>query len=224
MAEENLPEDQYNRFEAFIINNQKVLTIGLSLVLVVIVAYLGLTQWYIPKQNKQAQSEIFHAQQYFKQDSLDLALNGDAAHPGFRQIAENYGWTKTGNLAHYYTGIILLKKGDYSGALDHLGSFETNSNMLKPLAFGAMGDAYSEQEKYGQAADYYLKAADSKDNNFTSPIYLMKAGLVLEEAGQYEEALNTYNQLKKAYPDSKQAKDIQKFISRVKTKLHVNKS
>lgn len=224
MAEENLPEEQYNRFEAFIIRNQKYLSAGLSVVLVVIVAYLGVTQWYLPKQNKQARQEIFHAQNYFKQDSLDLALNGDGANPGFRQISQDYGWTKTGNLAHYYTGIILLKKGDYSGAVDHLGSFETNSNMLKPLAYGAMGDAYSEQDKYGNAADYYLKAANSKDNSFTSPIYLMKAGLVLEESGQYEKALSAYQKLKNNYPESNQANDIQKFISRVKTKLYANKS
>jgi TolA-binding protein len=224
MAEENIPEEQSNRLEAFILQNQKLLSVGLSVVLIAIVGYLGVTQWYIPRQNEKAQEEIYHAQQYFQQDSLDLALKGDAANPGFRKIAQNYSWTKTGNLAHYYTGIILLKKGDYSGALDYLGSFETNSDMLKPLAFGAMGDAYSEQDNYSQAANYYLKAANSKDNSFTSPIYLMKAGLVLEESQKYEKALSTYKKLKNNYPESNQASNIQKYISRVKTKLYANKS
>ena len=224
MAEENIPEEQSNRLEAFILQNQKLLSVGLSVVLLAIVGYLGVTQWYIPRQNEKAQEEIYQAQQYFQQDSLDLALKGNAANPGFRKIAQNYSWTETGNLAHYYTGIILLKKGDYSGALDYLGSFETNSDMLKPLAFGAMGDAYSEQDNYSQAANYYLKAANSKDNSFTSPIYLMKAGLVLEESQKYEKALNTYKKLKNNYPESNQASNIQKYISRVKTKLYANKS
>lgn len=224
MAEENYSGELTNRFEAFILQYQQLLSIGLSVILVAIVGYIGLTQWYIPKQNEQAQQEIFYAQQYFENDSLDLALNGDAANPGFQEIAEDYSWTKTGNLAHYYTGIIHLKKGNYTKALDYLESFETTSDVLGPLAYGAMGDAYSEQDKYGKAADHYLKAANVKDNNFTSPIYLMKAGLVLEENGNYEKALSTYKQLKSDYPDSNQASDIEKYISRVKTKMYVNKS
>ena len=222
MAEEEYPQEQTNSFEAFILQYQKVLSIGLSIILIAIVAYVGTTQYYIPNQNAKAQKEIFQAQQYFEDDSLDLALKGDGANPGFKAISEEYSWTKTGNLANYYAGIIYLKKGKYEDALDHLGDFETTSNVLQPLAYGGMGDAYSEQDKYSQAADYYLKAANAKDNNFTSPIYLMKAGLVLEESGNYQKALDTYKQLKNDYPDSNQASDIEKYISRAKTKMYAN--
>ena len=50
----------------------------------------------------------------------------------------------------------------------------------------------------------------------------MKAGLVLEESGNYQKALDTYKQLKNDYPDSNQASDIEKYISRAKTKLYAN--
>lgn len=226
MAEEENPQEQQqiNSFEAFILQYQKLLSIGLSVVLMGIIAYLAITQWYIPKQNDQAQKAIFQAQQYFEQDSLTLALNGDGANAGFKSIAKDYSWTKTGNLANYYAGIIYLKQGQYDNALEHLSTFETKSKVLQPLAYGGMGDAHSEQSNYSQAADYYLKAANAEDNTFTSPIYLMKAGLVLEESGNYQKALDAYKQLKQDYPDSNQASDIEKFISRVKTKMYVNKS
>ena len=224
MAQEEYPQEQMNSLEAFIIQNQKLLSAGLSVILIAIIAYVGITQYYIPNQNDQAQKEIFQAQQYFENDSLNLALNGDGANPGFREISQDYSWTKTGNLANYYAGIIYLKQGQYDEALDHLGSFETNSKVLEPLAYGGMGDAYSEKDQYGQAADYYLKAANAKDNSFTSPIYLMKAGLVLEERGNYQKAVDTYQQLKHDYPESNQASDIEKYISRAKTKIYANKS
>ncbi|MDZ7774475.1 MAG: hypothetical protein U5L09_02100 [Bacteroidales bacterium] len=61
---------------------------------------------------KEATSQIFVAERYFEQDSLQLALNGDGQYPGFVEIADEYGMTKTGNLAHYYAGVSYLKLGE----------------------------------------------------------------------------------------------------------------
>jgi len=52
---------------------------------------------------------MFFAEQYFEKDSLKLAMNGDGTNPGFIQIIDEYGSTKSGNLARYYLGICYLK-------------------------------------------------------------------------------------------------------------------
>ncbi len=213
-----------NSFEAFLYRYQKPLSVGLGVVAVVILGYLAWNNWYLTSQNQKAQQEIFHAQRHFENDSLDLALNGDGENPGFKEIIEDYGWTKTANLAHYYTGIIYLKQEKFDQAIEHLKTFESESKVFKPLSLGNLGNAYSEKQKYDKAADYYLKAANAKDNKFISPIYLMKAGLVLEEVGNYQKALETYKKLKENYPDSKQASDIEKFIARAKAKINASKS
>ncbi|MCK7533767.1 MAG: hypothetical protein MZV63_23435 [Marinilabiliales bacterium] len=52
--------------------------------------------------------------QYFSQDSLKLALNGDGNNLGFIDIAESIQVTKSGKLANFYAGTCLM----------HLGQFE----------------------------------------------------------------------------------------------------
>ncbi len=219
------PEEQdLNSFEAFLYRYQQPLSIGLGVIVVIVLGYLAWDQWYLSSRNQQAQTEIYHAQKHFENDSLEMALNGDGKNPGFKDIIEDYGWTKTGNLAYYYSGIIYLKKEQYDKAIDHLESFDTESKMLKPLSLGSLGNAYSEKEQYSTAADYYLQAANAKPNKFTSPIYLMKAGVVLEENGQYQKALDAYKKIKNEYPDSDQASDIEKYIARARAKVNATKS
>lgn len=69
---------------------------------------------------------FFRAQQYFQQDSLALALNGDATNPGFLKIMDKYSGTKAANLAHFYAGAIYLKQGDFANAEKHLKDFSTS--------------------------------------------------------------------------------------------------
>jgi len=217
-------EQDLNAFEAFLYRYQKLLSIGLGVIVVVILGYLAWDQWYLTRLNEQAKNEIFHAQRNFENDSLDLALNGDGENPGFKAIIADYGWTETGNIAHYYTGLIYLKKGQFDQAIDHLESFETESSVLKPMALGNLGNAYSEKQEYSTAADYYMRAANAKQNPYTAPVYLKKAGLVYEETGNFQKALDAYEQLKADYPDSDQASDIDKFIARARAQLNANKS
>jgi TolA-binding protein len=70
-----------------------------------------------------------------------------------------------------------------------------------------LGDAES-------AISQYQKAASSRPNNFTSPIYLFKAGQALESIGEYEEAVEVYKSIEKEYPESQEGRDIAKYIAR----------
>lgn len=212
-------EEQTNRFEAFLLQYQKPLIYILGSVLVIVIAYLAWDQLYLKQQDKQARQVIFHAQEHFENDSLDKALNGDGQHPGFEDIIDQYGWTETANLAHYYSGIIYLKKGNYQKAIDRLSAFDTESKMLQPLAYGGLGDAYTELEKYGKAVSYYMDAAKTHANPYTAPIYLMKAGMIAEENGNLSKALSAYKKIKKDFPDSDQASEIEKYIARVESKM-----
>jgi tetratricopeptide (TPR) repeat protein len=58
------------------------------------------------------------------------------------------------------------------------------------------------------------------DNSFHSPIYLMKAGIIYESEGKYEDALKLYEKIQDKYPESNEGRSIEKNIARVK--LHTN--
>ena len=207
----------YSKTELYIEENKKSLAIIAAGIILVVTGYFAWDKLYVAPQEEEAQSKMFVAQQYFENDSLDKAINGDGNNPGFKTIAEEYGVTKSANLAHYYLGICYLKKGKFEDAITELKQFDTDSEVLGPVATGAMGDATLELGKQDDAVALYLKAAKMNENKFTTPLYLMKAGGVYEDLKNYENALKVYEQIKSDYLTSTEGREIEKYIARVNT-------
>ena len=212
-------ENALTRSEQFIEKNQKVLSIAIGAVVVIVAAYLGFTKLYIQPKERTAQEEMFFAEQYFEKDSFNLAINGDGTNPGFLDIIDDYGMTKAGKLSNYYTGISYLHLGQYEDALSYLDKFSTEDLVLAPVLEGAKGDCYAELNQPDKALDAYEKAYGYK-NEFTTSIYLMKAGQLMEAQGKNSDALEVYQQIKKDYPTSTEARTIDKYIARVELDLN----
>jgi tetratricopeptide (TPR) repeat protein len=206
----------YSKTELYIEENKKSLAIIAAGIILVVTGYFAWDKLYVAPQEEEAQSKMFVAQQYFENDSLDKAINGDGNNPGFKTIAEDYGVTKSANLAHYYLGVCYLKKGKFEDAISELKQFDTDSEVLGPVATGAMGDATLELGKQEDAVALYLKAAKMNENKFTTPLYLMKAGGVYEDLKNYDIALKVYEQIKSDYVTSTEGREIEKYIARVK--------
>jgi tetratricopeptide (TPR) repeat protein len=64
--------------------------------------------------------------------------------------------------------------------------------------------------------DYYVEAYEADENDFTTPLYLWKAGLVYESLGQYENAVAVYERIEADYPESRQAQSIVGVIPALK--------
>ncbi len=163
---------------------------------------------------------MFVAEQYFDKDSFNLALQGDGSNLGFLDIIDEYGITKSANLAHYYAGISYLHLGKFENAIEYLKKFDVDDKLVSSVALGAIGDAYVELGQLDEGTDFYIKAADNNKNDFTSAIYLMKAGLVYEKQENYNKALEVYQKIKRDFPQSDEARDIGKYITEVKIKLN----
>jgi tetratricopeptide (TPR) repeat protein len=142
-------------------------------------------------------------------------LNGDGNYPGVLDIIDNYGRTPAGNLAKYYAGISYLHLGKFKEAIDYLESFKTSDLLLKPVKAGAIGDAYAELGNKEKALKYYLEAAETMTNNFTSPIYLLKAGRMYEMSGDKDKALSAYQTIKEKYGESNEGRMVDKYIARI---------
>ena len=162
---------------------------------------------------------MFVAEQYFETDSFNLALYGDGNYSGFIEIIEDYGLTKAANLSQYYAGISYLRLGEYEDALDYLKKFKAKDKMVAPIAEGAKGDACVELGEMENGLDYYMKAAAKSKNNFTTPVYLVKAAQVNEHLQEFEKALELYQQVKTDFPDYARNNNIDKYIARVQVKL-----
>ena len=210
-------EEVLGKSEQFIEKNQLLLTIIIGALIVIVLGYFGFQKFYLAPREKEAQSQMFMAQKYFEQDSLKLALNGDGNYLGFLNIIDDYGMTNAANLAHYYAGMIYLKKGDFNNAIEQLKKFKSKDEFVGPMATGAIGDAYMELNNTEKAMEYYLKAADQQKNDMTSPQFLLKAGWASETAGKFDKAVESYVRIQKEFPKSMESRDIEKYIARAQT-------
>jgi len=216
-ANENLKEVEHalTTAELFFEKNAKIISIVFGAAVVVALLLLATHRFYTIPHESKAKEQIFTAEQYFEKDSFNLALNGAGNYPGVLDIIDNYGRTPAGKLARYYAGISYLHLGKYKEAINFLEDFKTDDLLLKPVATGAIGDAYAELGNKEKALKYYEEAADMKANSFTTPIYLLKAGRMQESMGNKEKALAIYKSIKDKYGDSNEGRLVEKYIARL---------
>ena len=214
-------EETVGKAEMFFEKNKKMIGYVGAAIAVLTTAIITYKMWYIPEQNKEAQAQMYMAQSLFDKDSLNLALKGgnynSTTFTGLEEIADNYGSTPSGKVAEYMVGVALLNQGKYQDAIDHLENFSSDDVMLSAVAIGAIGDAKMELNEVDAAIKFYQKAADINTNSFTTPIYLKKAALAYESKSEFADALKLYERIQKEYSKSTEARDIEKYIQRVKT-------
>ena len=225
MANKNKTEEQFahveealSKTEQYIFDNQKSLLTILVAIVGLIALFSVYQNFYISPLEKEAQTEMYLAELAFQKDSFELALNGaDLQFLGFVDISSDYSSTKAGMLANYYAGLCYLNLADYNNAIDFFGSFSSDDIILSSLASGCTGDAYLELGDTENALKSY-KDATSSNNSFTSPKYLMKMAMIHEMNEDYSSSLEIYNKIKSDYIDSREAKTIEKFIARAKSR------
>jgi len=210
-------QEVYSKTELFIEKNQTAIVSVAVVIALLVGGFFAYKSFYLKPLQLEAQQEMFMAEKYFAQDSMNLAINGDNQYPGFLEIIDNYSATKAGNLAKYYLGIAYLRTGRYEAAIAALRDFKRDDQIIGTIALGAIGDAFLELGDLKQGVDYYEQAAERKPNEFTSPIYHKKAAQTYELLGEYEKALSHYQTIKTDYKDAPEANDIDKFIARAES-------
>ena len=182
----NTLDQSASRTEEWVIKNQKYIFIIVGLAATLVLGFLGYDKFIQEPKESEATNDMFQSQQYFDQavngsskDSLfTLALNGVDGKYGFLDIAEVYSGNKAGNLSNYYAGMAYLNMKDYTNAVTYLNAFSSEDDVLGPIAKGGIGDAFVQLEQLEDAYDYYVQAAQLKSNNYTTPMYLYKAGVI----------------------------------------------
>lgn len=227
MAKKNTQEDEVlidveqsiSKIETYLNENQKSITAIVIALFVIVGGYFAYTKLYQEPREQEAQEDIFAAQQYFEQDSLRLAVDGDGRSSGFVYVADQYSGTKAGNLANYYAGICYLNLGEFQDAITYLDDFSSNDPILSVIAKGSIGDAFIEIDQPKEALEYYNSAVNGKDNSLAVPFYLKKAAILAESQGEFKKALAYFKRLKSDFKDSQHSVDVEKYISRVEVKL-----
>ena len=230
----NKTEDQFVKIETplsrigkYIANNQKNLIRIATVVVAVIVLFVGYWKFILPSE-KDAQKAMYMSEIYFQKDSFNLALNGDGqGGVGFVDMANEYGgisWlfdlgaTKAENLSSYYAGLCYLHTADYENAIKCFNNFSSDDIILSSLALGCTGDAYMELDDTKKALSYYKEAVSNSKNKFTTPRFMMKQAMIHEKNGNYGDALIIYKRIEVDYKSSLEGNGIEKYIARLENR------
>ena len=212
-----------SKTEDWVIKNQKYIFMIIGVVAIVVLGSLGYKEFIAKPAQSEAMNDMFQAQKYFndavnngvEKDSLyKLSLNGGEGKYGMLDIISEHKGTPAANLASYYAGMAYMNLKDYKSAVDHLGKFSSDDEVLGPIAKGSIGDAFVQLNQPKEALDYYEQAAKLRDNEYTTPMYLFKAGTIAMELEQAPKALTYFNRIKNDYPNSTEATNIDVFIGK----------
>jgi len=188
---------------------------GLVVVVLAIVGYVLLQQ----QRAAEGQELLGSIVSVYEADDYENALNGTETAPGLLEIAEEYGGTDAGNLAHFYAADALFRLGRYDEALEHFEAFDKGEHLVGASAYAGEAAIYEQRGEFERAGDLFRRAALTFENAITTPQYLLNAGQAYEKASAYAEAREVYQRIKEDFPESNLASGMDFYLARVEAKL-----
>ena len=214
MGSEN--EEIIAKAQDFWTRYQKQITIALAVVVLAVGGWYGYKNFVQKPKVEKAIDAMYKAEEYYRMDSLQKALNGDGINWGFVRVIKEYGGTDAGNLARFYAGDSYLRTGDFNNAVKYLNDFSTSEKQVQARAYKLLGDAYSELGKNDDAISSYKKAANHfTEDRHNSAEYLFFAAALSEKAGKNNDAIALYKEVKEKYPETVAANESDKFLAKL---------
>ena len=223
----NTLDESASKTEEWVVKNQSYIFGVVGVVALIVLGIMGYNKFIAEPNAKEAMNEMAKAQSYFDEavngsnkDSLfTLALEGGEGKFGMLDIASEYSGTPAGNLANYYAGMAYLNMKKYEEAIKYLNDFSSDDLMLSSIAKGGIGDAFVQLNQLNEGLEYYEKAIKTNVNDFSTPLYLMKAARVAMDLNNNSKALDFLNRIKAEFSKSNEAKDIDALIGKASASL-----
>ncbi len=197
-------EEMVARAKDFWTRNSKPIMIACGLIIVLGGGWLVYKKMFKGPAEVKAREAIYKAEEYYRNDSINLALNGDGQSLGFLRVIKKYGGTKAGKLANYYAGSCYIKLNDNQNAVKYLKDFSTSSKPVQARAYKLLGDAYADLGQNNEALENYKKAARhfEADKLFSSEALYLAATLATKMKDN-KEAIALFTELKDKYQREK---------------------
>src|SRR5574344_2968732 len=115
-------DEVLTKTEQFLEKNKKRIFYGMLAVIIIAAAFFLYHRYIAVPKQKEAIAQTFVAEQNFRNDNFEVALNGDGNNLGFKQIIKEYG-NNAGSAVYFYAGVCELQLGKYKEALDYLKQY-----------------------------------------------------------------------------------------------------
>lgn len=190
----------------------RLITIIVGGLIILALGYFLYLQFMWKPANEKSKDFYWAGLSYASKDSTALAIDE------LKIQVNKYDGKIGGEVSQFVYARQLIAKGSFEEALKELKGVDVSDTYVSVLTEGLQGDCFSELGNYEKAYAGYMNAANMINNEFTTPIYLMKAGLCAEETKNFDEAAEAYQKIKNDYTVFASQKSIEKYIARAKNK------
>lgn len=213
-----LREDKVVTFYARVlglVENNRTIVYGAFTVIVIVLAMIFGFSYIQSSRNADALEQMTEAVIRYESGDYVTAIDGDVFFTGLIEIAENYGNTKAGNLARFYTADALFRTGDLERSLFFFRAFNKEGNSIGASAYAGEAAIHETNGDFNEAGDLYLRAATIFESDVTAPGYLVKAARSYEAASDLPAARQVFEQLREDYPISREGQNVEFYLARI---------
>ncbi|WP_289188821.1 tetratricopeptide repeat protein [Xylanibacter rodentium] len=186
--------DSLTGISAKVQKNMKVLSIigiVIALIVVAVIVYIFLVKK--PAVNKQ-NNAIAQADR-----EMLMTGNDSIATAMYQKVAE--GSYDAANRAKLMAAIGLYNDGKYDEAIKYLKDYSAGDAIIGPAALSLLGDCYVNTDKLDDAIAAYKKAiSKSGDNEYYTPLFMVKLAHIYHEQKKYADEADIYQQIVDKYP------------------------
>ncbi|MEK7818878.1 MAG: tetratricopeptide repeat protein [Bacteroidota bacterium] len=206
--------DTYFSTRAWYSENKKQVSTYGTIALVIV---LGL--WFysnnVKSNNNEATTDLGKIYSFYDNGQFEIAKNGIPGQniSGLESIVENYGSTKSGNMAKLYLANIELQSNNTDKAMELFEDFSSDDDLMNASAFAGVAACYEVKKEFANSAKYFEKAANSSTVDQSRAEYLSLAAQSFSQVGEKEKAKEIFKQIKSEYSSSNAARDADRFIS-----------
>lgn len=179
---------------------------------------VALFAWWRAGQNAEATDKLADSVALFEAGQFEQALRTDGTRTGLKDLADNYGSTKAGNLARYYTAASLYELKRYDEAKTYFEAFDGSGTVLGPAADVALAAILENQNKPAEAAAAYVEAADAAKSPLFTPMYLLSAARAYLAANDAAGARRVLERIKSDYADAPEAQEVEFLLGQADAK------
>ena len=200
----------------------RISTIAIGVLAILVLGFLSYRQWIWKPDNEKSKETYFVSLNAIANEGnntvMDTSKSGAKTDPikKLQKSVKKYDGKIGGEVSKYLLATQYMRKGKYAEALVLLENVSVEDTYVSVEVIGLQGDCQSELKNYEKAYLLYQEAAATNENDFTSPMYLFKAGLIAEKLKKYDEAKSHYEKISTIYPKSFYAKEknLEAYIAR----------
>jgi len=152
---------------------------------------------------------------YYDAGKYDQAINGvpQEGTQGLQAIVDEHGSTKAGQLAKLFLANSYYALKNYDKALEYYNDVSVSDKMVSATALAGVAACYEAKEDFSEAASYFEKAASKNMTSMQAPENLQRSAVNYAAVGKKEKAVELLQTLKKEFPASIYAREVDRFIA-----------